>query len=153
MWMIMINAVVICAYLITIVSIVELIFYLIKRITKKEWNQYFVLAIGGIITAIIMTNAYCLAHHVVKTDYKINTTKEIGTEQFRIVQISDSHLGSTMDGKKFSEYMQEINQLHPDIVVITGDYVDEYTSYKDMVEGTERLGKITNKIWRVFCLW
>ena len=153
MWMIMINVIFVCAYLIAIVSMIELIFYLIKKITKKEWNQYLVLGIGGIITAIVMANAYYLAHHVVETDYMVTTTKEIGTEQFRIVQISDSHLGSTMDGKKFSEYMQNINQLHPDIVVITGDYVDKYTSYEDMVEGTERFGKITNKIWCVFCLW
>ena len=152
-WMIIINAVFVCAYLIAIVLIIELIFYLIKRITKKRCNQYVVLGIGCIITAIVMANAYYLDHNVVETDYRVNTTKDIGTEQFRIVQISDSHLGSTMDGKKFSEYMQEINQLHPDIVVITGDYVDEYTSYEDMVEGTERFGKITNKIWCVFCLW
>ena len=145
MWMIMINAVFVCTYLIAIVSMVELIFFLIKRMTKKEWNQYIILGIGGIITAIVMANAYYLAHHVVETDYKVNTTKEIGTEQFRIVQISDSHLGSTMDGKKFSKYMQEINQLRPDIVVITGDYVDEYTSYGDMVEGTEGLGKLQTK--------
>ena len=149
----MINVVVVCAYLIVIVLIIELIFYLIKRMTKKQWNQYFVLGIGVIITAIVMANAHYLAHHVVETDYKVNTTKEIGAEQFRIVQISDSHLGSTMDGKKFSEYMKEINQLQPDIVVITGDYVDEFTSYEDMVEGTERFGKIANKIWCVFCLW
>ena len=149
----MINVAFVCAYLIAIVLMIELIFYLIKKMTKKKCNQFIILGIGVMITAIVMVNAYYLDHHIVETDYIVNTTKEIGMDQFRIVQISDSHIGSTMDGKKFSEYMQEINQLHPDIVAITGDYVDKFTSYEDMVEATKRFGKITNKIWCVLCLW
>lgn len=141
----MVNAIVVDIHLIVIVAITKLIFYIIKKITKKEINELLVLSCGVIITMGIMIHAYYVAHNVIETDYVVYTTKDIGVENYRIVQISDSHLGTTMDGKKFSEYMLEINKLNPDIVVVTGDFVDDDTSYEDMVEGANGLGLLQTK--------
>ncbi|MDH4261796.1 MAG: metallophosphoesterase [Spirochaetia bacterium] len=43
---------------------------------------------------------------------------------FKIVQISDIHLGLLIDGKYLSEVVRHVNELKPDLVAITGDLVD-----------------------------
>ena len=68
------------------------------------------------------------------------------------MQISDSHIGTTIDGKEFSKYIKEINKLNPDIVVITGDYIDDNTTYEDMVYASEGLGEIETEYGVYFIL-
>ncbi len=138
-----VNAIVVDLHLIIIIAITKLIFLIIKKITKKVINEYISLGVGVLLTICLMTYAYYLAYHVVETDYTVYTTKDV--DNFRIVQVSDSHLGTTMDGKKFTEYMEDINKLNPDIVVLTGDFVDDGSSFEDMVEGAKGLGKLKTK--------
>lgn len=45
-------------------------------------------------------------------------------ESFRIVQISDVHIGPTIKKEFLDSIVSRINELSPDIVVITGDLVD-----------------------------
>ncbi len=47
-----------------------------------------------------------------------------------------------MSVNEFSKYIDDINRLNPDIVVITGDFIDDDTSYNDMIDGTNALGNI-----------
>ena len=139
------NAIVVDLHLIVIIFITKLIFYIIGIIIKKDINNNLSLSIGVLLTIIVMCKAYYLAHNVVETDYKVYTNKNIGTDNFRIVQISDSHLGTTMNGKDFSVYMKKINKLEPDIVVITGDFIDDGTSFKDFEDGAKGLGSLKTK--------
>ncbi|MBI5506331.1 MAG: metallophosphoesterase [Deltaproteobacteria bacterium] len=43
---------------------------------------------------------------------------------FRILQLSDIHLGSFMDAARLRPYIEEANALEPDLVCITGDITD-----------------------------
>jgi len=47
-----------------------------------------------------------------------------GLEGLRIVQISDVHIGETLDSKWLSRVVEQVNALSPDVVAITGDLVD-----------------------------
>lgn len=48
---------------------------------------------------------------------------------FRIVQISDMHLGTYGNDTAFvSEIVKRINSLHPDMIVFTGDIVNRHTT-------------------------
>lgn len=49
-----------------------------------------------------------------------------GLEGFRIVQLSDIHVGPTIRGDKVREIVAVANGLAPDLVVITGDLVDGF---------------------------
>ena len=140
-----VNAIVVDIHLIIVIFIVKLIFFVIKKMTKKEFNEYKVLGLGVLICSLILIHGYYLAHHVVQTNYNVYTSKDIGVDSFRIVQVSDSHLGTTMNGKEFSKYMADINRLKPDIVVLTGDFVDDNTELKDMISGAAGLGKLKTK--------
>ena len=41
--------------------------------------------------------------------------------------------------------MERINKENPDIVVVTGDFIDDDTSYEDMVKGCIGLGRLNTK--------
>ena len=138
-----VNAIVVDLHLILIIAITKLVFFIFKKITKKEINEYISLIVGIILTTVLMLNAYYLAHHVVETDYTVYTNKNV--DNFRIVQISDSHLGCTLTGKEFNKYMEDINKLNPDIVVLTGDFVDDNSPYEYMVEASKGLGNLKTK--------
>lgn len=43
---------------------------------------------------------------------------------FRIVQLSDIHLGSFMDAERLRPYVERANALEPDLLCITGDITD-----------------------------
>ncbi|MGL1932682.1 MAG: metallophosphoesterase [Desulfotalea sp.] len=50
--------------------------------------------------------------------------KKTPFRKLRIVQLSDLHIGSILDGEWLKKIVLEVNTLKPDIVVITGDLVD-----------------------------
>jgi predicted MPP superfamily phosphohydrolase len=51
-----------------------------------------------------------------------------GLHDFHIVQLSDIHLGPTIKGDYLLGIVERSNELQPDLVVITGDLVDGFTS-------------------------
>lgn len=141
------NCTAIVGHLFVILLVGKLIYYLIKKITKKDYKYGFEITIivSTIFTAMYLGYAYYVAHNVIETHYDVVTKKDLGVENFRIVQISDSHIGSLIDGDKFKKYMEDINKTNPDIVVVTGDYIDDGTSYSDMVKACEGLGLLKTK--------
>jgi 3',5'-cyclic AMP phosphodiesterase CpdA len=42
-----------------------------------------------------------------------------------IVQLSDLHVGSQFLQEKFETLLEEVNQLQPDVIVVTGDLTNE----------------------------
>ena len=43
----------------------------------------------------------------------------------KIVQISDLHVGSQFLPEKFDILVDEVNEINPDVIVITGDLTNE----------------------------
>jgi predicted MPP superfamily phosphohydrolase len=60
-----------------------------------------------------------------------------------IVQLTDLHIGPTIDGAWLAEVVRRTNALEPDIVAITGDLVDG--SVADMGAAVGELGKLRAK--------
>ncbi len=108
--------------------IFDFVFYIIKKISKKEPKIYLSGAITIFITFIYLLYGVISVYNVRKTVYNINTNKNI--KSLKIAQITDSHLGTTFDGYGLANYFKEINKQKPDIVVVTGDYVDDSTKKK-----------------------
>ena len=94
-------------------------------------------------TIIYMIVAYILGSNVYITYYEIDTNKNV--EPLRIVQIADSHLGVSMTKDTFRAEVEKIKAQNPDMVLITGDYVDD-DSYLDQLEAcTKALSTINCK--------
>ncbi len=47
----------------------------------------------------------------------------------KILQFSDVHLGPEFTLKQLENLVEKMNELHPDIVVFTGDLIDKFGSY------------------------
>ncbi len=142
------NTNIIILHLFVIVLLGEFIYHLVclfKRKVDLKNGQEITLAVCLVVTILYLGYGYYLAHHVIETHYDVVATKDLGVENFRIVQVTDSHVGATMNGDDFYHYMEEINKTNPDIVVVTGDFVDDDTSYKDMVRSCEGLGILDTK--------
>lgn len=110
-------------------------------INKKKKTPYWLAAAIAIpVTIIYMSVAFFLAVHIYKTEYHLETKKDV--EPLSVALISDSHVGVCFDGEGFAERIEKISEHQADVLVIAGDFVDEYTKKKDMVICCEALGKI-----------
>lgn len=141
----MMNAIVCLLHLVLFWMICDFAGWIVKKCSKKAFNLYY----AG-LCAIILTTAYlCIgwyfAHHVYETDYAVETEKEIPEDGLRVALIADSHVGTTFDGEGFAAYMKEIEAKNPDVLLITGDFVDDYTTKEDMLRCCRALGEMDIK--------
>ena len=127
----------------------ELLFYILHRITHRKFSSYLPGLCAMALTVCYMISAWYLCTHVKETDYSLESSSLEG--DLRIVQIADSHMGATFDAQKFHDYILEINELHPDLVAITGDFVDDDTSRENMIEGCKALGDLDTIYGVYFC--
>lgn len=138
-----INTVIIFLHLVAIWMLCDLINSIISKFRKKNFKIYISGIFAVVLTAIYLTVGWYLANNVWRTDYTIETEKKVG--KIRVVLFSDSHIGSTFDGKGLAEYVERMNQENPDVVLIPGDYVDDDTSRQDMIDACAALGKLKTK--------
>ncbi len=82
------------------------------------------------------------AYAVTPTRYTVETSKDIGGQELRIAQLSDCHLGTTFGGEGFARHVESVNACEPDIVVITGDFIDSRTTQEDIHAACAALGKL-----------
>ncbi|MBA2870613.1 hypothetical protein HNQ85_000883 [Anoxybacillus calidus] len=64
----------------------------------------------------------------------------------KIVQFSDTHLGHFYDLKQLERIVHKINELNPDLVVFTGDLIDEPNKYPDTKQIIPILKKIEARL-------
>ena len=93
-----------------------------------------------LLTGIILSYGYLNMQHAVKKEYNLETEKSIGN--YRIVLITDIHYGTIQSTNVLKNKVAEINEQHPDIVVLGGDIVEEGTSKEQMEEVFRVLGGI-----------
>lgn len=99
------------------------------KIRKKRYILLFIitfLALLAIYAFSIEPNLLVVSRH------RLNAETATNQDSLKIVQISDLHL------KKFNhrtqQIIEQVNQLHPDIVVLTGDSIDK----ADQINGYDR---------------
>lgn len=141
LWLDHVNTLIVLLHLVLIWMIVDGIRLLINKYSRHKVQAFVsgLVALG--LTVSYLSYGYYQAHHVVTTHYSLSTSKVID-KNLRIVQISDSHIGATFHAEGFKKHMQTIQNLHPDLIVVTGDYVDDDTTRKDMLASTKALGQI-----------
>lgn len=135
----------------------DLIALAIRKIRKtdviKEKNSrqniYYIGIFTILFTTVYLSIAWYLAHHVWEKDYTVETDKNVGN--LRIVHFADSHLGTTFHGEGFAKHIEEIQKVNPDIVLITGDYVDDESTKEDMLACSRALSTLDTKYGVYFC--
>lgn len=78
------------------------------------------------VVAIILYAFFVGTKGIFVKEYKITTSKiESGMHGLKIMQFSDLHYGSSVNDKMVKELIIKINETKPDIVIFTGDLIDE----------------------------
>ncbi len=136
-----INAMICIIHLMAIWLLCDGISKLVEKKRKREFAKYsYIGALAMGITAVYLLCGAYLAYHVWRTGYTLETDKPVG--DLRIVQFADSHVGTTFDGEEFGEQVEAMQSENPDVVVITGDYVDDDTTREDMIAACRALGTL-----------
>lgn len=95
-----------------------------------------------LISGILLYSRFVSTSGLKVKEYKI--TNSIITDNFhgfKIIHISDIHYGRTIKLKELEKIVAEINLLKPDIVVLTGDLIDEDTKLTE-----EMINEIKNML-------
>lgn len=122
------------------------LFVLLAKLIFKKFR--FAGTVALVLAVVYLAVGYVQANNVWQKDYTVTTDKAVGT--LRVALIADSHVGTTFDGEGLAPHIEEINKQDPDIVVVTGDFVDEDTSRDDMVAACRSLGQATPKFGTYF---
>ena len=139
----MMDALICMIHLVIIWLLCDGVTALLHKKTGKpaKWSRQEVAGLFAIVlTAGYLICGWFLANHVWEVPYTLHTEKQTGT--LRVVQFADSHVGTTFDGKGLEKYVEEMQQTNPDVVVITGDFVDDDTSKQDMIDACHALSKL-----------
>lgn len=137
------NAIIVLLHLVVCWLICDLLAFVIRKIRKKDFKRYYTGIVAILFTAVYLCVGWYLAHNVWRMDYTIKTEKNVGN--IRIVLFSDSHVGTTFDGDGWKKYIDRMNAENPDVVLITGDYIDDDTSKEDMIKSCKAMGTLKTK--------
>ena len=127
--------------------LLDAVVFLIKKLKKQNqltglWNKIYrsgVIAI--LLTAVLIGYGRYNIFHVVRTEYNIQTQKNIREEGYRIVLLSDLHYGVSMNDNNLQDVVNRISAEQADIVVLDGDIVDENTTSEQMQSAFRILGQ------------
>ena len=114
----------------------------------QTWNGaikpmvMFIIAVGSVIT-VIFGFIYARFFHV--KNYRKNTGKLDKT--YRIVQLSDTHVGSIIGPHYIGRMVKKVNELDADMIVITGDIFNHGGVYecRDIGKVTKEFAKLKAK--------
>ncbi|MBU3180293.1 metallophosphoesterase [Clostridium psychrophilum] len=119
-------------YLLLILPIVDLIKFLNKKIKfiprslSDNPNFSFIISIVVVVLLVgVMVYGTWSGRNAKVTHYNVKIDKTAGNlKKLKVVMVSDIHLGSVVNNRRLTKMVNEINNLHPDIVLIPGDIID-----------------------------
>ena len=144
------NTVVIFIHFAVFLLIGDLIGTVIRKTSSSVISPRFIDMMAIITCVIYLIIGWILMHGMWETDYHLATAKKVGT--IRVAHIADSHVGCGFSGKGFAERLEKIQLTEPDILVITGDFVDDDTMRTDMTDACAALGSFKAKYGVFYCL-
>lgn len=128
----------------------ELIIWICSKcfVKIREAKIYLAGIMALLITFVYLGYGFYNDRHVVVTSYEIESEKV--TQPLRMVQFTDSHMGTTFDGEGFAKHMELVQSLNPDVVLMTGDYIDGSSIYEDIIVATKAMGQLKTTYGKYF---
>lgn len=122
-------------------ALLSLVGLLVRKVLKRSFSRDLQRILALALAVVYLGTGWFLAHHVFRTSYTFETEKALDTP-LRIVEVADAHLGITLDSADFAREMEKVQKENPDLVVIVGDFVDDDSDKKDMLEACEAIGRL-----------
>lgn len=108
-----------------------------EGISRSKFLQYLGFISGGLVMGTMFMGMFKWVYQFMVTENKIKINNiPSGIKGFKIVQISDMHLGSWTTQKPLVQAVEMINAINADIVVFTGDLVNFSTKEAFRFEDT-----------------
>mgnify|MGYP000847478560 FL=1 len=114
----------------------------VSKITRRKFLENTTMASGGLILGTMLVGMFKWVHDF-STKFVVLTLKNLPADfnGYRIVQLSDMHLGSWSGTEALGRAVELINDLQPDLIVFTGDLVnytsDEAFRFKETLAGLQ----------------
>lgn len=121
----------------------RIILKLIRKIIKIIVSLILVISVS--IVAIGTYITFIERNLLVEKKYNI-TVDEVGGDTLRVVQFTDTQLGEYYTLDDLERAVKKINKLDVDIVVFTGDLIDNASIYDDLFNVADVLKKIEANI-------
>lgn len=83
---------------------------------------------------------------LISKEYKLNSDQGNEKESIKVVQFSDIHLGEFYTLEQLEKVVEKINSKDPDIIVFTGDLIDNASQYDKIHKVSEVLSKLEAKL-------
>ena len=77
---------------------------------------------------------------IVKEEKLITNSINLSKEPLKIVQFSDVHLGPDFTINHFKRVVERINTLEPDLIIFTGDLIEDNKVFNEKEETMRLLG-------------
>ncbi len=117
----------------------DLAFFIAGKISAKgpEWGRAQAMMVAALVLPALAWGFYVARRTPVVERVKV-PIKGLGKafDGLRIVQITDIHIGETLDRHFLKRVVDQVNALKPDIVAVTGDAIDgPLSKLRDEVQG------------------
>jgi hypothetical protein len=121
-----------------------------KGISRSKFLQYVGFISGGLILGTMFVGMFKWVYqfNVIKQKIKLPNLSE-SFKGFKIVQISDMHLGSWASEKPLEQAVEMINEMNPDLILFTGDLVNYATKEAFRFEDTLKKLKAKNGVYAI----
>jgi predicted MPP superfamily phosphohydrolase len=96
--------------------------------------------VAGLILSLTSTASFVVR----REDVRIAGLPE-GLEGFRIANLGDVHIGRFIDAQELRRGVEAINNQHVDLLVVTGDLVDDIAQFESSIRALE-LSRAPNKV-------
>jgi len=108
----------------TLYMVLCLLFFDLLRLFNTPFKQGFTLSI--LLTISLLGDGYYnFKNPQTKViNITINKTLPTYTQPIKVVAVSDVHLGHGTGKKQLKQYVDHINNLHPDLILVAGDLID-----------------------------
>lgn len=120
-----------------------------KRKRKLKWQVKLIL----VFILIIFYSFFIGTKGIFIEEYKLETNKiESSMHGLKILQFSDLHYGSSINDKTIDKLVNNANKTKPDIVIFTGDLIDERYKLTNKEKDTiiKKLSKIKSNLGKYY---
>ncbi len=121
-----------------------------EGMSRSKFLQYLGFISGGLVMGTMFMGMFKWVYEFMISEQKIKIDNiPSGIKGFKIVQISDMHLGSWTNPKPLEQAVEMINAMNADIVVFTGDLVNFTTKEAFKFEDTLKEVKAKRGVYTI----
>jgi predicted MPP superfamily phosphohydrolase len=101
----------------------------LKNVTKRKTISWIGIIISGCVSGVLLYGLLSGKNEVAEQRIELEFTNlPKSFDGYKVVQISDTHLGSYTSNRVMRKVQKEIQSIQPDLILFTGDLVNNYSN-------------------------